>query len=283
MWEAPGEVPENFGVSPVKHTLSCISCVSGPLKTSRSMMGRMPVAPTAGTWWTWTSLPIRTSSLAFYCMGWSPGHSTLFTSRPWPSPWWRMTTSVGPRVRSCTFAPMLQVSSPAFPHFLCSLRPHLRYNVAEGCNELCRLSVFYTSVWLAYSIVHRFSHSQNPGLFQAIFWTWYHLPSSFWLSWTYVPRSSRVLGYWIERPDPDTDLYGYLSWLFWQLGLWELKPCWLVFQLPHMAGSFLIFILIQWAFQENRRKLKNIRWTVWWTFKVFTDDIGPPSPLIFIF
>uniref|UniRef100_A0A452R9G8 Tyrosine-protein kinase receptor n=1 Tax=Ursus americanus TaxID=9643 RepID=A0A452R9G8_URSAM len=33
------------------------------LKTSRSTMARMPVAPTAGTWWMWTSLPTRTSIL----------------------------------------------------------------------------------------------------------------------------------------------------------------------------------------------------------------------------
>jgi hypothetical protein len=59
-----GKTLESFDVR-AQHL---VGCLSDPLKMSQNMMARMPVAPTAGTWWMWTYLLTRIRSLAFYCM-----------------------------------------------------------------------------------------------------------------------------------------------------------------------------------------------------------------------
>lgn len=147
------------------------------------MTGRTPAAPTAGTWWTWTSRPTRTWSLAFCCTGWSPGRSTPFTWRPWPSPWWRTTTSVGPRARSCTFAPTHQVPThgPRCPRLISSRSSLMIRCSQRAVPELCPLSPPVLGQCLSFicllsisgeylsSIIFFSPYSQYPSLFQDIF------------------------------------------------------------------------------------------------------------------
>lgn len=69
-----------------------------------------------------------------------------------------------------------------------------------------------------------------------------------------------------------------LSCLFWCWILQELKPCWSVFHLIHVAHWFSIFILEPVEFQRVQQELKDCRCGMLWIFKVFTgDDILPSS------
>lgn len=244
-------------------------------------MGRMPAAPTAGTWWTWTSRPTRTWSPASYCMGWSPGLSTPFTSRLWPSPWWRTTISVGPRVRSCTFAPMLQVSMPrqvpSIPRFFTSSLGLLIQGVIVELPVSYACCLSYQYVILCYILFPTANTLGSSVPFSGLSTIFHHLSPALCL-WAQVLQNAGLVS--LEGPAwKQPSSAALLSCLFWCWILQELKPCSSVFHLIHVAHWFSIFILEPVEFQRVQQKLKDCRCSMLWIFKVFTDDDIPPSSI----
>lgn len=83
--------------------------ISDHSKMWQSMMGKMHVAPIAGTWLMLTCHQTKRTILGFCCRDWNLGLNMPFMSRLLPSQWWKTIIFMEQKVKLYIFEPMLQV------------------------------------------------------------------------------------------------------------------------------------------------------------------------------